>query len=81
MEARTPAQGTRTLQARAAIVTLPLGVLQDSAGRAGVTFEPQLPPAKRAALDCIVMASRAGVGVVFTPSGNASPVGATRRGC
>lgn len=65
VEARTPAQGVRTLRARAAIVTLPLGVLHDSAGRAGVAFEPQLPPAKRAALACIVMGDAVRVALWF----------------
>ncbi len=44
-----------TLRARAAIVTLPVGVLRDGIGGSRVTFDPELPAAKRAALDRIEM--------------------------
>ena len=43
----------RTLRARACIVTLPAGVLRDTGDAAAVTFEPALPPEKRAALQTI----------------------------
>ncbi len=44
-----------TLRARAAIVTLPVGVLRDGIGGSRVAFDPELPAAKRAALDRIEM--------------------------
>ena len=45
----------RVYHARAAIVTLPVGVLRERAQNIRVTFEPELPPRKRAALDKIEM--------------------------
>jgi monoamine oxidase len=45
---------SRTIRARAAIVTLPAGVLRHR-GDTGVVFEPSLPEAKRAALAAIEM--------------------------
>ena len=46
------------LEARAAIVTVPIGVLQARARDAGsITFEPDLGRAKRDALDCLVAGS------------------------
>ena len=45
----------RTLRARAAIVTLPVGVLRHSGDETAVAFEPDLPVAKRDALHSIAM--------------------------
>jgi monoamine oxidase len=49
--ASTPFAAQLTVHARAAIVTLPVGVLQDGA----VRFEPPLPPRTREALERLVM--------------------------
>jgi monoamine oxidase len=46
---------SRTIRARAAIVTLPAGVLRHTGRETGVVFEPRLPEAKRAALAAIEM--------------------------
>ena len=46
---------SRTLRARAAIVTLPVGVLRHSGDETAVAFEPDLPAAKRDALRFIEM--------------------------
>ncbi|MGA8574102.1 MAG: NAD(P)/FAD-dependent oxidoreductase, partial [Candidatus Cybelea sp.] len=43
----------RAFRAHACVVTLPTGVLRDSGDAATVTFEPALPPEKRAALQAI----------------------------
>lgn len=51
VEATAPSGATLEIRARAAIVTVPVGVL--SAGT--LRFEPELPPAKRAALDRLAM--------------------------
>jgi monoamine oxidase len=45
----------QTLQARAAIVTLPVGVLRHRGDETEIGFEPELPPAKREALAHIEM--------------------------
>jgi monoamine oxidase len=47
--------GRQTLQARVAIVTLPIGVLRHPAAENDVTFEPQLPSSTRAAIGRIEM--------------------------
>ncbi len=44
-----------TFHARAAVVTLPVGVLRHAGDATAVTFEPDLPPAKREALAHIEM--------------------------
>lgn len=44
------ASGARTVRARAAIVTLPVGVLRHAGDETAVAFEPALPAAKREAL-------------------------------
>ena len=46
---------TRTFNARAAIVTLPVGVLRHGGDETEVAFEPPLPPEKRVALGRIEM--------------------------
>ncbi len=46
---------SRTIRARAAIVTLPVGVLRHSGDETAVAFDPDLPPAKREALLSIEM--------------------------
>jgi hypothetical protein len=45
----------RALQSRAAILTLPIGVLRHPAAENDVTFEPQLPSSTRAAIGRIEM--------------------------
>jgi monoamine oxidase len=55
VEVQSATGETRTLRARAAIVTLPAGVLQHRGDTAAVTFEPDLPAAKRDALRHIPM--------------------------
>ncbi|MBV9332925.1 MAG: FAD-dependent oxidoreductase [Candidatus Eremiobacteraeota bacterium] len=54
IDVQSAAQTVRTLRARNAIVTLPVGVLR-STDAAGVTFEPRLPQSKRDALERIEM--------------------------
>ncbi len=49
------AGGRRTVRARAAILTLPAGVLRRGGDEAAVAFEPGLPSAKRKALETIEM--------------------------
>jgi monoamine oxidase len=51
----TSGSEARTLRARAAIVTLPVGVLRHSGDDTAVAFEPELPAAKRHALGFIEM--------------------------
>jgi monoamine oxidase len=51
------------LDARCAVVTLPVGVLRDAAG--GVRFEPPLPATTRAALDGIEMGSVVRVALAY----------------
>jgi monoamine oxidase len=46
---------TQTMRARAAIVTLPIGVLRHRGDQTEVVFSPELPPAKREALARIEM--------------------------
>jgi monoamine oxidase len=46
---------SRTIRARAAIVTLPVGVLRHAGDETAVAFDPELPPAKRAALGSLEM--------------------------
>jgi monoamine oxidase len=46
---------SQTLQARAAIVTLPVGVLRHSGDESEISFEPELPATKREALAHIEM--------------------------
>jgi len=47
--------GSRTVQARAAILTLPVGVLRRHGDETAVVFDPGLPPVKREALRSIEM--------------------------
>jgi monoamine oxidase len=54
VDVRTVAGEERTIRARAAIVTIPIGVLRH-AGENEVVFDPALPEAKRAALASIEM--------------------------
>jgi monoamine oxidase len=56
---------SRTLHARAAIVTLPVGVLRHRGDATEVVFEPELPPAKREALEIIKMGSAVKVALWF----------------
>jgi len=58
------ANESQTLRARAAVVTLPVGVLRrGSAG--GVAFDPALPPNKRRALELLEMGHAVRVGLWF----------------
>ncbi len=61
VEARTASGAPLALHARAAIVTLPVGVLQ--AG--GVAFDPALPAATRDALRCLPMGPVVKLGLQF----------------
>jgi len=56
---------SRTIRARAAIVTLPVGVLRYPGDEAAVAFAPELPPAKREALRSIEMGHAVKVALVF----------------
>ena len=60
--ARTADGAERTLRARAAIVTLPTGVLRGD----GVAFDPELPPEKRDALAFLEMGQVVKVALRFT---------------
>jgi len=55
----------RELAARAAVVTLPLGVLRAHEGVGAVRFVPPLPKAKREALSFLRMGTVAKVGLLF----------------
>jgi len=55
-----------TFESRAAVVTLPVGVLRDPAPENAVTFEPALPPEKHAALAGIEMGPVVKVALWFT---------------
>ncbi len=55
----------RTIHARAAIVTLPVGVLRHSGDETQVMFDPDLPPAKREALLKIEMGHAVKVSLWF----------------
>lgn len=48
-------QQAQTVRAQIAIVTLPVGVLQQRAKDLAIAFDPELPPNKHAALQSIVM--------------------------
>jgi monoamine oxidase len=56
---------SQTLQARAAIVTLPAGVLRHRGGETEIGFAPELPAAKRAALAHIEMGHVVKVALAF----------------
>ncbi len=55
VDTRAASGESRTFRAKAAIVTLPAGVLRHSGGENAVRFEPELPPAKQEALRGIEM--------------------------
>jgi monoamine oxidase len=55
VDAKSSYGETRTIRARAAIVTLPVGVLRHSGSGGEVVFDPDLPAAKRKALEYIEM--------------------------
>lgn len=55
VEAQTSWGEARTFRARAAIVTLPAGVLRHGGDETAISFEPDLPAAKRDALASIEM--------------------------
>ena len=55
VETRTAGGITQALRARAAVVTLPIGVLRHAGDETAVVFDPELPAAKRAALGHIEM--------------------------
>jgi monoamine oxidase len=56
---------SRTIRARAAIVTLPVGVLRHSGDETAVAFDPDLPTAKREALASIEMGHAVKVALWF----------------
>jgi monoamine oxidase len=56
---------SRTIRARAAIVTLPIGVLRHSGDETEVMFDPALPPGKRDALRNIEMGHAVKVALWF----------------
>ncbi len=64
-DACSPSGEMRTLHARAAIVTLPVGVLRHSGDKTEVAFDPDLPSAKRAALQNIEMGHAVKVSLSF----------------
>jgi monoamine oxidase len=55
VDAQTVSGESLTLRARAAIVTLPIGVLRHRGDESEVIFDPELPEPKRAALEKIEM--------------------------
>jgi monoamine oxidase len=55
----------RTLRARTALVTIPAGVLRDSAAQGAIVFDPGLPAAKRAALASIETGQVIKINLVF----------------
>jgi len=55
VDAKTESGDAQTFRARAAIVTVPVGILQRDANHDGIKFEPDLPSAKYAALRSIEM--------------------------
>lgn len=61
----TGGEGARTIRARAAILTLPVGVLRHPGGDAAVAFDPPLPPAKGEALRRIEMGQAVKVALWF----------------
>ena len=68
----------QTLRARAAIVTLPVGVLRHRGDDAEISFEPELPAAKREALVHVEMGHVVKVALWFRSRfGNGSRAGAT----
>jgi monoamine oxidase len=54
VETQSP-KGRSTLRARAAVVTLPIGVLRYSGDDAAIAFDPPLPASKRGAIEKIEM--------------------------
>jgi monoamine oxidase len=56
---------TRTIGARAAVVTLPVGVLRHHGDETAVAFEPALPPSTSAALRSLEMGTVVKVGLWF----------------
>ena len=66
---RVRLRGGREFDARAALITLPLGVLRAPAATAGaVRFVPALPRRKRRALANLRMGAAARVGLLFKPA-------------
>jgi monoamine oxidase len=65
IEARAASGESREFRARAAIVTLPAGVLRHRGDESEVLFEPALPAAKREALDYIETGHVAKVALSF----------------
>ncbi len=57
--------GAQIVRARSAIVTLPAGVLRHAGGDGAVSFDPELPRAKRTALQSIEMGHVARVVLLF----------------
>jgi monoamine oxidase len=55
VDVRSEAEGARTLRARAAVVTIPIGVLRHPGNETAVTFAPELPATKLRAIAKIEM--------------------------
>ncbi len=55
VETRTAHGDSQTIRARAAVITLPIGVLRHAGDESAIAFEPALPPAKREAIGNIEM--------------------------
>ena len=65
VDAKSCCGESRTIRARAAIVTLPVGVLRHSGDETEVVFDPELPAAKREALQSIEMGHAVRVALWF----------------
>lgn len=65
VDVRSRSGESRTIRARAAIVTLPIGVLRHRGDESDVAFDPSLPAAKREALAHIEMGRAARVTLRF----------------
>jgi len=59
-----PLGETHTIRARTAVVTLPVGVLRRAVDETRVVFEPELPAAKRGALEHMRWGTRQSASVV-----------------
>jgi monoamine oxidase len=55
IETVTPQGESRTVRARAAIVTVPVGVLRHRGDETAIAFDPELPAAKRQAIEHVEM--------------------------
>ncbi len=65
VETQTPHGVSRTVRARAAVVTLPIGVLRHVGDATAVAFDPPLPTAKREAIQNVEMGHVVKVALCF----------------